>query len=706
MSALSESPSRLDRSVAWLLDLLGEELAPYPGRGALVARMVISSVILLLIVMTFRMPGAALGGYYTLLLSRESPRATLAGALELIVSFGAGIAYVLLSSLLFFGSPVLHFLWVIVTLFLIFFVIRVLRSYSAAAGFGFLIATCIPVWDRVQSSELSVEATLWTGGSVLLGAVVTVAVEYVWDPFQRYGPFEQGLLQRWQDMREVLRALAAGQAPGEAGRKLTQFAATGVSSLRRLVLRAGRRLEFVEQAGSMLTITEHLVDLTAALLHVHPGTSRLEEHRINRAAAHLRHIEQRFREPGYRPASEDLGWVFPSAPSVLPLLPEIERNIAMLEQAFGDSSAVGPRIQAANRGERMAFIRHDTFTNRDHLRFALKGCLATTLCYVTYNAVGWPGLNTSVATCMVTALSSIGSSRQKQILRISGAIVGGIVFGMGAQAALLPNIDSITGFALFFASVTAIAAWFATTSARLSYFGLQIALAFFLVHLQDFAFQTSLTIARDRVFGILLGLIAMWLVFDLLGGVRAADQMVAQLRLALLRLADLQELSLSPAAEAIPPRAQSLREELTGIFAGLNTEADAVLLETGDQREQDLLLREQVLALQPSLRSLLLFQVTTLQYRREKLLHELPPAIANAQRQFDVAAATVLRELARTYPEAPTHRVREAYSALDEALHRHYGKAPGELLSPSGRAVLTLAEEITGTIETLAPAAE
>lgn len=47
-----------------------------------------------------------------------------------------------------------------------------------------------------------------------------------------------------------------------------------------------------------------------------------------------------------------------------------------------------------------------------------------------------------------------------------------------------------------------------------SYFGLQIAVAFYLVNLQEFAFQTSLSVARDRVVGILLGLLVMWLVFD------------------------------------------------------------------------------------------------------------------------------------------------------------------------------------------------
>ena len=63
--------------------------------------------------------------------------------------------------------------------------------------------------------------------------------------------------------------------------------------------------------------------------------------------------------------------------------------------------------------------------NPEHLRFALKGCLAASSCYIIYNAIAWPGISTAVTTCLLTALSTIGSSRQKQFLRITGAIVGG-----------------------------------------------------------------------------------------------------------------------------------------------------------------------------------------------------------------------------------------------------------------------------------------
>ena len=62
----------------------------------------------------------------------------------------------------------------------------------------------------------------------------------------------------------------------------------------------------------------------------------------------------------------------------------------------------------------------DAFTNPDHLKFAIRGTLATMLAYVIYQSVAWPGLSTAIATCIITALSTIGSSRQKQFLRLGG----------------------------------------------------------------------------------------------------------------------------------------------------------------------------------------------------------------------------------------------------------------------------------------------
>ena len=145
----------------------------------------------------------------------------------------------------------------------------------------------------------------------------------------------------------------------------------------------------------------------------------------------------------------------------------------------------------------------DALSNPEHLRFALKGCLAASLCYLAYNLMDWPGISTAVITCFLTALTTSWGFRQKQALLLSGAAVGGLL-GVASQLFVLPYIDSIGGFTVWFIVATSAAAWFVTCTPRLSYFGLQVAFAYNFVNLQEFTIQTSLTPARDRVAGILL----------------------------------------------------------------------------------------------------------------------------------------------------------------------------------------------------------
>ena len=154
----------------------------------------------------------------------------------------------------------------------------------------------------------------------------------------------------------------------------------------------------------------------------------------------------------------------------------MEATVALIPQAFASSQSTEALVRAPMDVEsRQPLLVPDAFSNPAHLRFALRGTLAAASCYVVYTSIAWTGLSTSIPTCIITALSTIGSSRQKQFLRLAGAIVGGLIFGIGAQVFVLPHLDSIAGFTLLFAVVTAISAWIATATPRLSYMGVQVA---------------------------------------------------------------------------------------------------------------------------------------------------------------------------------------------------------------------------------------
>ena len=285
-------------------------------------------------------------------------------------------------------------------------------------------------------------------------------------------------------------------------------------------------------------------------------------------------------------------------------------------------------------------------SNVEHLKFGLRGCLAASLCYVTYNALFWPGISTAITTCLLTALTTIGAAHQKQLLRFGGALIGGLVIGMGAQVFILPYIDSIGAFAVLFAAVMVAAAWIATSSRRLSYFGVQVAVAFCLINLQEFKIQTSLAVARDRVAGILLGLLMMWLAFDRIwsspAGVEMKRSFVSVLRL----LAQFAREPVSTDIRVSIERSYALREMINAQFDKVRSLEDGVLFEFGSSRRQDLRLRDGIRRWQPQLRVLFMMRIASWKYRLQLPGFELPEAVRVFQQEYDAHSARVLEDSA------------------------------------------------------------
>src|SRR5262249_47337770 len=104
---------------------------------------------------------------------------------------------------------------------------------------------------------------------------------------------------------------------------------------------------------------------------------------------------------------------------------------------------------------------------------------------------------------------------------------------------LVPHMESIVSLALLTAAVSALAGWIAAGSDRISYAGLQVALAFFLCIYQGFAPDIQFHTIRDRLVGIVLGIVVMSAVFGLIWPETAALKMRVALVRMLRRLAQL-----------------------------------------------------------------------------------------------------------------------------------------------------------------------
>ena len=687
MASIAQSLPASSAGHRWLWEWLRDELTPYDGRALLVARMVTAATLVMILTMTFRLPYGAYSALFALNLSRESLEASASEVRMIVIGFVLAGAYILSTGMVIVGNPMLRFLWVVGTLFLIFYAISATNNYVASMRFGYLMVIAIPLWDRQVPGEDKVTGTLWAVGTLTMGSVISLLLEMGYVALRRGDDLIDPIRDRLSSVTELLRLYADGRPVDAATQsRVTRLATLGTSRLRRHLQRSNKDLQHAQEMGALVGLTGRLTDLAASLPALVGRVSDADRERIGRVADRIAGICQDLKN-GLVPRVTESGGESEAWPD-LPLLGEIEKTVSLIPQIFSSSQSFTRLFAAAPEvGGRHLVLAPGALLKPEHLKFGLRGCLAASLCYIIYNALFWPEISTSVTTCLLTALSTIGASHQKLVLRFGGAVLGGFVIGMGAQVFILPNIDSIAAFTILFILVAVIASWIMTSSSRLSYLGVQVAIAFFLINLQEFTIQTSLAVARDRVIGVLLGLLMMWLAFDHLwsapAGVEMRKTFIANLRL-------VAQLAREPVSSDLPTaieRGYSLREKINAQFDKVRSLADGVLFEFGPSRARDLEFRSFIRQRQPELRLLFLIRTTSLKYRFQFPGFEMPENVRLLHQAYDDHSARLLEEMAgRVERNAPIAEkdIEESHQLLKRMIEEVQREDPAQF--PLGRA--------------------
>src|SRR6266403_960790 len=234
---------------------------------------------------------------------------------------------------------------------------------------------------------------------------------------------------------------------------------------------------------------------------------------------------------------------------------------------------------AEHRPKPKSLFVPDAFTNPAHVHFALKVTFAAMFCYVVYEGIDWSGIHTAFITCTFIALESTGATLHKGVLRMGGCIIGGAL-ALFTIVFLMPHMVTIASLVVLVAGASAIAGWVAAGSEMISYAGLQIAFAFFYSVFQGYAPDTDLDNVRNRVVGILFGLIVTGVVFRYIWPEHTIDRLRAVLRQALRQLAQLLEIPRAQASiEAAKTESQPLIEKTAKGFEQARRYADLTAFE-------------------------------------------------------------------------------------------------------------------------------
>src|SRR5205823_5521522 len=242
---------------------------------------------------------------------------------------------------------------------------------------------------------------------------------------------------------------------------------------------------------------------------------------------------------------------------------------------------------AAHSPKPKSLFVSDAFTNPAHVHFALKVTFAAMFCYIVYEAIDWSGIHTAFITCTFIALESTEATLYKGTLRIVGCVIGGAL-ALFSIVFLIPHMETIASLVVLVACASAIAGWVATGSERINYAGLQIAFAFFYSVFQGYAPDTDLDNVRNRVVGILFGLIVTGFVFRYIWPESTIDRLRGALRQVLLQLAKLLVIpSPQTAVKEAKPKAQALVAEISRELEQAQRQAELTGFEIGEPQAGD-----------------------------------------------------------------------------------------------------------------------
>jgi len=481
-------------------------LAPNPERLEFATRVALICALTTLVTEVYQTPEQALTAYVVFFFNR--PERTL--SLILSVVFPLIVAVVIALIFVLANLVIDDAMWRVFSIAIISFALLFLASASKlrpiASTLALIAGYALAVLGTIQTGELATRALLYLLLDFAIITGVSILVNLLLAPAPRRTA-EEAIADRLKLCAAVLRDTES-PAKSELAAKVREGMTSVLKQLRFAGIEKSAsvgELEALRQGALSSFALMSAVDALAASPEVEvPSALRMT---LADSVAQMAHIVRRGGYPS------DVTLNLPLAGSLSPLARDLVGAIQGALARFAQSDA---KAQAAPHEKEGGFLVADAFTNPEHVHYALKTTAAAVFCYLLYSLLDWPGIHTCFITCYIVAQTTAAESVEKLTLRIIGCLIGAAA-GIAAIVFLVPALTSVGGLMIAVFIGAWAGAYVAAGSPRISYAGFQLAFAFFLCVIQGSGPSFDLTVARDRIIGILIGnlvaycaLVYMW----------------------------------------------------------------------------------------------------------------------------------------------------------------------------------------------------
>ncbi len=531
-----------------------QDLRPTPGRLALSWRVAVICTLMVIVAMTYGIPESAVSCFVIFFVMKTDCGESSVLALALIVL--ASVVVMVLVPLVQYTItyPVLQMLAIAVCSFVLLFLGAASKLGPLGGIIALVIAFVLSLVGQVPIGEIATRALLyaWLMAGAPMGLVLLFNLFFGLYPHK---VLRRELGARLRLSAEVLNLNASEQQLWEALAQGIAPQQTRLAWIRLFHLLPGHEQKRLAQAN--LNTYRALLALAAM-----QPEALAPPQRQALAQACLQLAEDLERGKAMR----DL--------QLAPLPPAQETGfqpLTELQQAL-TSLAQGSDIGQPDPVHDSFFVA-DAWRNPIYQQHALKSTAAAMICYILYSAMDWQGIHTAMITCYVAALGSTGETVHKLALRIAGCLLGALL-GFLTIIYAVPHMVSVGSLAIVVFLVSLLGSWVFSGPERISYAGIQIAFAFYLVALQGFGPSISLDAAWDRIVGVLLGNTVMYLTFTLIWPVSITGSLRKHLDSAAQGLAQLPDLWNQRKAQAVQQSASVAQNLATAEY-----ELELMLLE-------------------------------------------------------------------------------------------------------------------------------